>query len=156
MTTLGVTALLAVSSSGQAVGLKIIDYRGQQTLGCVNLVDQSFSLSFIHSVSLTPVIDEYHLLNTDSNYRILQTAERFFAHGQGLPSLVDEPDAIAFEHTDGQFILKLKRNIDNLIVRTDSRFKNRLHTGSITIDLNQWPDNGLKIYPVEHCLNTTQ
>jgi hypothetical protein len=151
MMALGVTAYLAVAPSVQAIALSIEEYRTESPLHCVEVVDQAFALSFIHSVSLTPVYDQYQLLNSDAGYRILQTEERFFAHGQGLPSLEDEPDAIAFEHSNGQFILRLKRPIHNLIVRTDSRFENRLHTGQITINLNQWPDTGLRIQPIDHC-----
>ncbi len=149
---LGTAAVVAVAPGVQATSLLIEDYRKNTRLGCVALVDQKFALSFIHSVSLTPVHDQYRVLNSGSGgYRILQTEERFIAHGQGLPSMTNEPDAVAFEHRNGQFILRLKRPINDLIVRTDSRFKNRLHTGQATINLNQWSDTGLRIQPVDHC-----
>jgi len=148
---LGVTAIMAVTSTTQASALRIEESRTNQFLDCIELVNNAFELSFIHSVSLTPVYDSYQLVDNNQTYNIIQTQERFFAHGQGLPSLADEPDAIAFEHSDGQFILKLQRAINNLIVRTDRRFKNRLYTGQTTINLNQWPDTGLSILPVAHC-----
>ncbi len=149
---LGAVAVVAIASSVQASSLRIEDYRSDTVLGCVTLVDQTFSLSFIHSVSLTPVHDQYRLLNDGSGgQRILQTEERFIAHGQGLPSMANEPNMLAFEHRNGQFIVRLKRPINDLIVRTDSRFNNRLHTGQTTINLNQWPDSGLRIQPVDHC-----
>jgi len=147
----GVITCLVIAPHLLASGLSISEYRSGKKLACVSLVDNAFSLSFIHSVSLTPVSDDYRLLVNDSHYQILQTKERFVAHGQGLPSLMDEPDAVAFEHNDGQFILYLKRNINNLIVRTDKRFENKLHTGDRTINLNMWPDAGLGIKPVGSC-----
>ncbi|MGO3207780.1 MULTISPECIES: DUF1850 domain-containing protein [unclassified Halomonas] len=144
--------LLSAASSTKAMSLVIEDFRPSIQLDCIDIVDQSFSLTFIHSVSLTPVRDQYRIIGGDDNdHRIMQTEERFIAHGQGLPSMENEPDAIEFEHQDGQFILHLKRPIDKLIVRTDSRFKNRLQTGKTTIDLNQWPNSGLWIYPVSQC-----
>ncbi|MBL4613851.1 MAG: DUF1850 domain-containing protein [Magnetovibrio sp.] len=149
---LGAATSMVAALSVQAAALRIDESRSDVRLACVELVDLKFALSFIHSVSLTPVHDQYRLLNDDQGgYRILQTEERFYAHGQGLPSMYGEPDAIAFEHRNGQFILRLKRPINNLIVRTDSRYKNRLHTGQITINLNQWPDTGLRIYPTDRC-----
>jgi hypothetical protein len=149
---LGAAAVMAMAPSVHATSLLIEDYRADIRLACVALIDPQFALSFIHSVSLTPVHDQYRLLNSDNGgYRILQTEERFIAHGQGLPSNANEPNAVAFEHINGQFILRLKRPINDLIVRTDSRFKNRLHTDQETINLNQWPDTGLRIQPVNHC-----
>jgi hypothetical protein len=148
---IGVITCVVITPYLLASGLSITEYRSAKPLACISLVDNEFSLSFIHSVSLTPVSDEYRLLVNDGHYQILQTKERFVAHGQGLPSLIDEPDAVAFEHSDGQFILHLKRNISNLIVRTDKRFENKLHTGDRTINLNIWPDAGLGIKPVGSC-----
>lgn len=149
--------LMLVASQANATALQITDYRAAQSLACVPLMDNQFALSFIHSVSLTPVEDLYQIETTaEGKYRIIQTAERFIAHGQGLPSMDGEPDAIAFEHHDGEFILHLRRPIPDLLVRTDQRFKNRLHTGTTTIDLNQWPDTGLRIAPQHHCEKVEQ
>ncbi len=147
-----VVVVSTIATSAQAMSLRISDSRTDQLLACAALSEPQFGLSFIHSVSLTPVYDQYQLLSTEEgSHRILQTQERFIAHGQGLPSMNGEPDAVAFEHKDGEFILHLKRPINDLIVRTDSRFSNRLHTGTIKINLNQWSDVGLRIQPVDHC-----
>lgn len=143
-----------VASAGdlQADGLEISQYREGRLLTCVPVIDAEFELSFIHSVSLTPVTDYYRLIQSPTgDLTIKQTAEVFVAHGQGLPSLVNEPDATSFERRNGQFILKMDRKIGRLIVRTDQRFENRLHTGNSTINLNQWPDSGLLIAPVSKC-----
>ncbi|WP_136680714.1 DUF1850 domain-containing protein [Neptunomonas sp. XY-337] len=146
---------MLVSHQSGAVALQIEDYRAAQSLTCVALPTPTFSLSFIHSVSLTPVTDRYRIEQDSAGYRIVQTAEHFIAHGQGLPSMLGEPDAIAFEHKEGEFVLHMERPIPDLLVRTDARFKNRLHTDNTTINLNQWSDNGLRIRPVSHC-NTEQ
>nr|WP_251068293.1 DUF1850 domain-containing protein [Marinobacter sp. C7] len=144
--------VLASAGDLQADGLEISQYREGRVLTCVPVIDAEFELSFIHSVSLTPVTDYYRLIKSPTgDLTIKQTAEVFVAHGQGLPSLVNEPDATSFEHRNGQFILKMDRKIGRLIVRTDQRFKNRLHTGNSTINLNQWPDSGLLIAPVSNC-----
>ncbi|MGY0216613.1 DUF1850 domain-containing protein [Endozoicomonadaceae bacterium StTr2] len=145
-------ALMLSAGGASAVSLQIDDYRAGKRLACIPLTDNRFALSFIHSVSLTPVTDFYQIHDDGKNgSRMVQTAEHFIAHGQGLPSLQDEPDALAFEHRDGKFILHLQRPIHDLIVRTDQRFQNRLHLQHQTINLNQWPDTGLRIAPVDHC-----
>ncbi|OOV88010.1 DUF1850 domain-containing protein [Oceanospirillum linum] len=164
-----VLQLAACSALGSATGtpaelpepsLHIRDARNGQHFACVPVTERRFELSFIHSVSLTPVRDLYQIENSTADAGsenraralvILQTAEHFIAHGQGLPSMAGEPDATAFEHKNGEFILQLQRPIPDLIVRTDHRFKNRLHTGYTTVNLNQWPNTGLRIEPVHHC-----
>lgn len=152
--TIQAIALLAMAWQVQGAAIVLQESRADQQFGCVELVENRFELSFIHSVSLTQVFDAYQVLAIDSGFKILQTQERFSAHGQGLPSLVDEPDAVAFEHSDGQFVLKLKRDIGQLIVRTDKRFKNRLYTGGQQVDLNQWPDTSISIELHKACPRT--
>lgn len=144
-------ALFATSFSLFGAALNISQTRTEKFLECVELVDNRFELTFIHSVSLTPVLDEYIVKKKEEKLSILQLTEHFIAHGQGLPSLVNEPDAYAFESKNGEFILKLNRNIPDLIVRTDSRFRNRLNTGNVTLNLNQWSDIGLHIVPIKSC-----
>ncbi|MCZ2720116.1 DUF1850 domain-containing protein [Marinomonas sp. 15G1-11] len=144
-----VIAVTPFSLFGSA--LSISQTRSDVFLECVELSDDRFDLSFIHSVSLTPVVDKYSVVTRGNELSILQTAEHFIAHGQGLPSLLNEPDAYDFESKNGEFILKMHREIPNLIVRTDSRFQNRLHTSDITVNLNQWSDIGLHIVPIQAC-----
>ena len=107
--------------------------------------DQTFTLSFIHSVSLTRVKDIYQIRGG----KILQTQEIFQAHGAGLPTSPEEPFATAFEKTKEGFVLHMERPIKTLVVRTDKRYENRLSLAGITVDLNQWEDQGLLIqfYP---------
>lgn len=142
----------ALAGNLQAADLEISYYREGKLLACIPVADKTFELSFIHSVSHTPVTDYYRVVESSAGgLTINQTAEVFIAHGQGLPSLVNEPDATSFKHRNGQFILEMDRDIGPLIVRTDRRFKNRLHAGNNKINLNQWPDGGLLISPVFNC-----
>ncbi|MEO9273378.1 DUF1850 domain-containing protein [Marinomonas sp. 5E14-1] len=144
-------AVYATSFPSFATALGISQTRTDKFLECVELYDNRFDLTFIHSVSLTPVTDQYVVIKEEGKLSILQTAERFYAHGQGLPSLVNEPDAYTFESNNGEFILKLNRAIPDLIVRTDVRFKNKLHTADVTVNLNKWSDIGLHIVPIVSC-----
>lgn len=144
---------LAAVGLVQAAALRLEDSRSGDLLKCVTLRTQDFSLSFVHSVSLTPVEDFYRLIEVTAGHtRIIQTAEHFITHGQGLPSMESEPDAVAFKSDNDGFVVHLHRPIDDLIVRLDARFKNRLHTDRGVINLNQWPDfTGLRIVPNTSC-----
>lgn len=146
-------AFLATPSPSEALSLNLEDYRADKILACYPLKRPDFSLSFIHSVSLSPVTDRYQITGSDQdNLHILQTEEEFVTHGQGLPSLTNEPDAVYFEKKQDSFILHLNRPIPDLIVRLDTRFKNRLHLDHHIINLNQWSDGlGLRVRPVSHC-----
>ena len=122
--------------------LAISRFPSQLTLGHYQLPEDGvFSLSFIHSVSHTPVRDHYQAID----WRIIQTAETFQAHGAGLPSGADEPGATGWEHHNGHFIIHMQRPISRLIVRTDRNYRNRLHMGGREINLNAWEDQALEL-----------
>ena len=122
--------------------LAISRFPSQLTLGHYPLPEDGvFSLSFIHSVSHTPVRDHYQAIDC----RIVQTAETFQAHGAGLPSGADEPGATGWEHHNGHFIIRMQRPILGLIVRTDRNYCNRLHIGDREINLNAWEDQALQV-----------
>ena len=107
---------------------------------------RAFALTFIHSVSKTPVRDEYDI----DDSKIIQTAEIFEAHGAGLPSDIQDPGAVSWESRDGRFILHLQRPIPQLVVRTDRNYSNRLLLGTDEINLCQWEDQALEL-SVEFC-----
>ncbi len=103
-----------------------------------------FSLSFIHSVSLTPVRDDYQLTGGE----IIQTAEIFTTHGAGLPSGFADEGVTGWEQADGRFIIRLHRPIRQMVVRTDGNYRNRLHLGHREVNLNLWPDQALELTPI--------
>jgi hypothetical protein len=125
------------------VQLVISQFPEQRELGryCLG-PDQTFSLSFIHSVSKTRVTDVYEIRAG----KIIQIKEIFKAHGAGLPSSTAEPGGISWEKTRDWFILHMERPIPKLVVRTDKLYQNRLILAAGTIDLNQWEDQPLFLY----------
>ncbi|WP_028879707.1 DUF1850 domain-containing protein [Terasakiella pusilla] len=149
----GAVAFMAAAPNVYGAALDITDSRSNEKLACVELAADEFALTFIHSVSLTPVEDIYKIYKVSPDaFAIRQLEERFITHGQGLPSMDGEPDAKRFVRQDGTFILYLDRPIHDLIVRLDSRFKNRLDVGSSVINLNQWPDfSGVRLAPRKDC-----
>jgi len=134
----------ALCNQDKGFGLLVItQFPDQNELGRYALgPDKGFSLTFIHSVSKTRVIDIYEVRKE----RIIQTEEIFKAHGAGLPSSPEEPGGISWEKTKENFILHMERSMPKLVVRTDKLYQNRLMVNSRTIDLNQWDDQALLIY----------
>lgn len=138
------------------VCLEITNFHSQEQLGWWVLPEPYFALSFIHSVSETPVVDFYRLDKHNNTVTITQTGERFEHHGAGLPSHVSE--GTNWQHRDGYFWLSMQRPIPQLIVRTDKDYKNRLYLGKqidaiddnlvFHIDLNQWQDGALWIQAI--------
>lgn len=120
--------------------LTIRQYPGMAILASFPLEKENqFALSFIHSVTVTPVQDNY-LLTPEG---ICQTSEIFESHCAGLPYSDKETNATKWEQRDGKFILHMERKIPKLVVRTDKNYKNRLHLANQIIDLNQWEDQAL-------------
>jgi len=120
--------------------LSIRQYPGMTLLAAEPMTRSDiFSLSFIHSVTRTPVQDIYRV-DPDG---ICQTSEIFESHCAGLPYSDQETNATRWEQRDGKFILHMERKIPRLVVRTDQNYKNRLHLPDRVIDLNQWEDQAL-------------
>ena len=133
---------LATDEDSSAKCMVVRQYPSLHELGRYPLGSlRTFALTFIHSVSKTPVRDEYDI--NDSN--IVQTAELFETHGAGLPSDIQDPGAVSWENRDGRFILHLKRPIPQLVVRIDRNYKNRLLLGRKEINLCQWEDQALEL-----------
>jgi len=125
------------------VQLVVTQFPEQKELGryCLGS-DKTFSLSFIHSVSKTRVVDVYEIRAG----RIIQTKELFKAHGAGLPSSPAEPGGLFWEKTREWFILHMERPMPKLVIRTDRVYENRLILTSGIIDLNKWDDQALLLY----------
>ncbi|MCZ4351217.1 DUF1850 domain-containing protein [Roseovarius aestuarii] len=96
--------------------------------------DRTFALAFIHSVSLTPVRDEYLMQGA----AITQTREIFEAHGAGLPSFADDIGATGWQFEDGKFILEMQRPLDQMRVRIQEEYKNTLHIAGRDVVLSQF------------------
>lgn len=95
--------------------------------------DQSgaFSLSFLHSVSLTPVVDVYEIRSAGLH----QVAEIFEAHGAGLPSFAGDVGEIGWRFEEGKFVLEMDRQFHRIQLRIQHEYLNTLHIADQTITL---------------------
>lgn len=103
----------------------------------VEIPTQAFTLSWRHSVSLTPVEADY-IIEPDG--RIVQTEERFVAHGPGMAY-----DGEGWSEREGEMVLPLHRPVPRLILRTAPDHENRLIVGDQTINLTRWPATPLEL-----------
>ncbi|MCH8467818.1 MAG: DUF1850 domain-containing protein, partial [Roseinatronobacter sp.] len=100
-----------------------------------------FALIWRHSVTLTPVQAEY-LLMPDG--QIIQTAERFEAHGPGVAH-----DGAGWRSEAGKMVIDLHRPIPRLILRSAPQYEKRLFAGDAILDLTKWPAIPLEIRVAE-------
>ena len=103
----------------------------------------AFALTFVHSVSRTPVRDEYRLVSG----RIVQTAEIFQAHGAGLPSFAGDVGATGWRHEDGHFVIDLDRPTGPIRVRVQGEYANALHAGGTDLALAELGERAVTIAP---------
>lgn len=128
-----VVPALSASAGSSASWLCLTETRGEQSevarlpLG----PDRTFDLSFIHSVSRTPVTDSYLVVGDE----IVQTREVFVAHGAGLPSIANDMDATGWRHEDGHFILDMNRHTGPIPLRIQAQFKNTIHIDGTDLPL---------------------
>lgn len=140
-------APLPVHADGQGVWLCLTETRGTGALVARLPLGQAatFELSFIHSVSRTPVRDLYRV----EDGQIVQTAEIFLAHGAGLPSIANDIDATGWRHEDGQFILDMRRLTGPIPIRIQAEFKNTLHIAGTDLPLAELGHPALTLAPCD-------
>lgn len=124
--------------------LCVLTFPKMQNLAKLNpSVDGTFSVSFLHSVSLTTVSDVYRI-EVDE---IIQISETFSQHGAGLPSQSDDVGAIGWRHSNGLFTIELERKVSPLVIRVQSGYQNKLtHNGQEYI-MENWAIGALLLHP---------
>jgi len=138
--------LPAGAAQAAAPQLCLDDFPAGGRLAAVEADGGTFSLSFIHSVSLTPVTDHYRIEAGGDGLRIVQTSEVFRAHGAGLPSIADETDATGWRFGDGVFEILMQRPVDPLVVRVQPDYRNHLAFEGGQIDLTRWGERAVLIH----------
>ncbi len=101
--------------------------------------DKKFSLSFLHSVTLTPVLSTYRIQDT----HIIQTQEQFLTHGYGLPSQQNENAFERWEEKDDAFIVHMNRKIAPLVVRVSMKYKTTLLIDGVAYSLGKYDGKSL-------------
>ncbi|MFO1316788.1 MAG: DUF1850 domain-containing protein [Burkholderiales bacterium] len=105
----------------------------------VPAADPAFTVTYVHSVTRTPVVERYVV----DGGTIVQTEIRFAQHGPGLPT---QPDAGGtFERRDGQFVMTMARRFPVVVMRVHADQQPRLAAGGTTTDLAAWGNRALAL-----------
>ena len=99
----------------------------------------TFRLTYIHSVTRTPVDEVYRV----EGLRIVETEIRFVQHGPGLPTAPDAGGT--FEHRDGKFVVRLNRSFDTIVMRVHADQQPALIAGAQSLDLARWGNRALAL-----------
>lgn len=76
-------------------------------------VDEQFAIKYIHSIHLTPVLEQYQI---NSDYMIVLNEVQFNTYSVGMPSELNEGEKIKLE--DGKFIIEnMKRELPVIDLR---------------------------------------
>ncbi len=98
-----------------------------------------FSMSFFHSVTLSPIVSTYVV--HDRN--IVQVQEQFTALGYGLASGNNDIGIEKWEERDGMFTIHMKRAVRPLIIRISQKYKTALTIGTESYSLQRYDGKSL-------------
>lgn len=101
--------------------------------------DPAFAVTYMHSVTRTPVDEIYRV----EGPRIVETEIRFVEHGPGLPTTAD--DGGTFEQRNGQFVVRGHRGFDTIVMRIHADQHPALITSAESIDLARWGNRALAV-----------
>ena len=121
-------ACLALTSHPDGAGLSLIAMPGEDT---------SFTITYVHSVTRTLVLERYELAGSE----IVETEMRFEQHGPGLPTEADRGGT--FSHSDGRFIATMDRHFQTIVMQVHRDQSPRLVAGTRSLDLAQWGNRAL-------------
>lgn len=144
--------IVVVASLGASIAsgacLTLAGYPDGAELTHVALADgeSSFGIAYVHSVTLTPVLEWYRIDGSE----IVQTEMKFEQHGPGLPTEADGNGT--FMHRDGQFIATMDRHFPSIVMRAHVDQAPRLIAGGLAQDLSKWGNRALELTAAPgHC-----
>ncbi|MFD2206984.1 DUF1850 domain-containing protein [Kiloniella antarctica] len=131
-------------SAGTKPQLCILSFPEMHSLAQLDpSTDGTFSLSFLHSVSLNTVTDVYRI---EAN-EIIQISETFSQHGAGLPSQSDDIGVTGWVHSNGMFTVELDRKVSPLVIRVQSGYQNKLTQNGREYRMSDWAIGALLLTP---------
>ncbi len=132
-------AVLLVPSVAPAACLTLASHPDGAPLAQLALPDDatSFSISYLHSVTRTPVVERYRV----GGEVIVETEIEFEQHGPGLPTEADAGGT--FTRRDGQFIVTMDRHFEAIVMQVHAGQSPRLVAGMRSHDLAQWGNRAI-------------
>ena len=103
-------------------------------------VDVTFTVTYIHSVTRTPVDESYRV----DGGALEQTGIAFSEHGPGLPTQPDPGQT--WTDVDGRFRVTLARHFDAIRMRVHRDQSPTLRADGRTIELWQWGNRAIALH----------
>ena len=100
-----------------------------------------FTISYVHSVTRTPVVERYRL----DDAAIVQVSIRFEQHGPGLPTEADAGGR--WRREDGAYVVSMERRLDSIAMRVHADQQPRLAVDGDPREVNlaQWGDRAIAL-----------
>lgn len=128
-----------VGPAGAAACIALAAHPDGTPLAEIAAADSMFAVTYVHSVTRTPVTERYRV----DGATIVQTEIRFAQHGPGLPT---QPDAGGtFEQRDGQLTMTLDRRFPAIVMRVNHAQSPRLAVDTRAFDLAAWGDRAIVV-----------
>jgi hypothetical protein len=139
---------LAIGPAAVAACLTLASFPDSRRLAQIELPDSdaSFSITYMHSVTRTPVTERYGIAGSE----IVETEIRFEQHGPGLPTEADAGGT--FTQRDDSFVVTMDRHYPSIVMQMHRDQSPRLVAGSRVHDLAQWGNRALELaIGAAHC-----
>ena len=110
-------------------------------LAQIEAARDAFAISYVHSVTRTPVDERYRL----DGATIVQVSIRFEQHGPGLPTEADAGGR--WRREGGAYVVTMDRRLDTIAMRVSAEQKPRLTVDGDprAVNLTQWGDRGIAL-----------
>jgi len=133
---------LAAAVAGEAACVAIAEHPEGRTLARIAVSERGFTISYLHSVTRTPVDERYRVRGAE----IVQEAIAFSEHGPGLPTVADADGR--FEQRDGRMTMTMQRRMPSMVMRVHADQAPRLVANERALDLAAWGNRSLAVTPV--------
>ncbi len=130
-----------VSGLARAVCLTLASHPDVAALTGLELPEDetSFAITYVHSVTRTPISEHYHIEGRE----IVETEIQFEQLGPGLPTEADAGGT--FTHRDGRFVVTMNRRFPAIVMQVNTDQAPRLVAGTRSSDLAQWGNRALML-----------
>ena len=137
-----VVGLAAATTPVESACVDIAAHPAGGRLARIAVRGSAFTISYLHSVTRTPVDERYRVQGLE----IVQEAIAFSEHGPGLPTVADDDGR--FEQRDGRMTMTMQRRMPSMVMRVHADQAPRLVADERTHDLSAWGNRALAVTAV--------
>ncbi|MFO1313920.1 MAG: DUF1850 domain-containing protein [Burkholderiales bacterium] len=122
-----------------AACLALASHPDGTALAQLSLPHAAFAVTYVHSVTRTPVVELYRVDGTT----IVEVEMRFAQPGPGLPTEADAGHA--FVQRDGQLVVSMARRLPEIVMRVHRDQSPRITVDGRDVDLAAWGNRAIAV-----------